>query len=340
MGIRIAFAGFRHGHIFELVNKVKEHSESEIVGACEEDETTRKDLTDKGLMDITHENYSKMLKELDCDVIAIGDVYAKRGQIAIEALEAGKHVIADKPLCCKLSEFEKIKKLSEEKKLSVGCQLTLRGSGALRTVLKLISENKIGEVHTVTFTGQHPRSLGVRPDWYFVPGMHGGTINDIAIHGIDAILWLTGRNIVEVVGARVWNARTKEYPHFQDGAQMMLKLDNGGGVLSDVSYLAPEGIPNIPGYWRFTIHGSHGQIETTYNGDSVLLGVAGEKELQKIPSSPELGATYYDDFVNEIKGNTEKCELTTEQVLHATYVSLVIQQAADEGKTNVLCDYK
>ncbi len=340
MGIKIAFAGFRHGHIFELVNKVREHSESEIAGACEEDAKTREELGSKGLMDITYENYSQMLKELDCDAVAIGDVYAKRGKMVIEALEAGRHVIADKPLCCKLSEFEKIRKLSEEKNLSVGCQLTLRGAGALRTVLKLISEDKIGEVHTVTFTGQHPRAIGVRPDWYFVPGMHGGTINDIAIHGIDAILWLTGRDIVEVVGARVWNARTPEYPHFQDGAQMMLKLDNGGGVLSDVSYLAPEGVPAVPNYWRFTIHGSKGEIETTYNGKSVLLGIAGEGELHEIPSSPELGATYYEDFVSEIRGETDKCELSTEQVLHATYVSLVIQQAADDGKTNVPCEYK
>ncbi len=89
-----------------------------------------------------------------------------------------------------------------------------------------------------------PLILGKRPAWYFEPGKHGGTLNDIGVHAIDLIPWMTGRSIVEVTAARAWNARVPQFPAFQDAGQMMLKLDNGGSVMGDVSYLNPDAASN------------------------------------------------------------------------------------------------
>ncbi|MEZ4683286.1 MAG: hypothetical protein R2932_54665 [Caldilineaceae bacterium] len=51
----------------------------------------------------------------------------------------------------------------------------------------LIRSGLIGEIHAINFGGQHPLMLDTRAAWYFEPGKHGGTINDIAIHAVDAI---------------------------------------------------------------------------------------------------------------------------------------------------------
>jgi len=335
MAIRFAFAGFQHGHIMSVLNHARDSQEIEILAACEEDASRRAELAQAGNVEITHDNYKRMLDEIDCDVVAIGDIFAKRGQMIIQALQAGRHVISDKPICCKLGELEQIKRLASEKNLIVGCQLDLRGSAALRKMKQLIDDGEIGQVHTVTFTGQHPLSLGIRPAWYFKEGMHGGTINDIAVHGIDAIEWMTGRKIVEVIAARVWNAKAKQYPHFQDGAQFILKMDNNGGVISDVSYLTPDGTYNVPNYYRFTIHGEAGQIETRYNSDFVLLVKSNDPRHLYIPAGQGRPNAYFEDFVNQLEGKTENIELTTEDVIRAAYVSLMIQRAADENKTNV-----
>ena len=53
-------------------------------------------------MKLTHDDYRRMLREVECDAVAVGDYFARRGEIVIAALEAGKHVIADKPICTKL----------------------------------------------------------------------------------------------------------------------------------------------------------------------------------------------------------------------------------------------
>ena len=39
--------------------------------------------------------------------------------------------------------------------------------------------------------------------WYFEEGKHGGTINDIAIHGIDLVRYLTGKNVTKI-GAKAF----------------------------------------------------------------------------------------------------------------------------------------
>ena len=46
------------------------------------------------------------------DVLAVGDYYARRGSLAIRALELGRHVLLDKPICIDLAELDRIAALS------------------------------------------------------------------------------------------------------------------------------------------------------------------------------------------------------------------------------------
>ncbi len=333
---RFAFAGFRHDHIFSLLAEVNRSEETTLVAACEEDPGRRTELASGERVRITHTDFGAMLRETDCDVIAIGDCYARRGSLAIRSLEAGKHVILDKPLCTDLSELDRIQHLAGERGLAVGCQLDMRADPVRMAMRKLIRDGEIGEVLSVGFGGQHPLMLGVRPEWYFEEGLHGGTINDIAIHAMDWIPWMTGRNPVEVVAARVWNGKTSRFPLFQDCAQLMLKLDNGGGVLGDVSYLMPDGCGYaLRQYWRITVHGSEGMVETRAGDPSVMLARHGDKQPVEIPGEHDGSNGYFRDFLCEVTGRPHKARLTTALVLRAARWALIAQRAADEDRTHV-----
>jgi predicted dehydrogenase len=338
MAIRFAFAGLRHGHIFSLLAGIKANPETTVVAACEEDAETRSKLESNPDVNLTHDNYDKMLEEVDCDVIAIGDYYAKHGGMVVKALEAGKHVLSDKPICITLNEFHKIKTLATRKNLAVSSQFDLRGAGTFLAARKLIQNGEIGDIKTISFGGQHPLQVGTRPAWYFEQGLHGGTINDIAIHAMDAIPWLTGHQITEIVAARAWNAKTPQFPHFQDCGQLMLKMDNGGGVLGDVSYLAPDQAGfSTPQYWRFLIHGDKGVIELAWDSKKVLIANHSDKEGRYIDAEPNISWPYLPDFLAQVKGQKENISLSTEAILRASELALLAQQAADKNKTNVAC---
>ena len=182
---RIAFAGFRHGHIYALYNQCLAASDIvEIAGAWEEDEAARAAAEkDHGVV-FDGRSFDDLLADPTVDIIAVGDYYGRRGELCIRALEAGKHVIADKPICTDLGELELIESLAEKKGLKVGCMLSLRYSRYTAPAKEIISSGRLGEVTAVSFNGQHGLDYGSRPMWYFKKGKHGGVINDLAIHGV------------------------------------------------------------------------------------------------------------------------------------------------------------
>lgn len=319
-----------------LYSAAKRHPSVRVAAATEDHAETIESMRRDGKVELTHNDWQQVIANVDCDAVAVGDYFGRRGQIIIAALKAGKHVIADKPICTKLDELDEIESLVAKQNRVIGCLLDLRDSGAYITARKLIQDGKIGEVHTVIVTAQHPLFFGKRAGWYFEPGKHGGTLNDIGVHAIDMIPWLTGRKLEQVVAARAWNARVPQHPHFQDAAQFMLKLDNGGGVMGDMSYLTPDGIAyNAPQYWRLTCHGSEGVIETKLHSKTVQIATRNDKEVQTIPAEADVEDGCLQAFLAEIAGQKMNGALTTSDVLRASRQSLLIQQAADSGRRDL-----
>ena len=95
--MKILFYGFRHNHIRALYNKAVASPHFEIAGCIEPDDAAREAATAALGMDFSSMSYAEWLKT-DIDAVAIGCRYGDRGAAVIEALRAGKHVIAEKPI--------------------------------------------------------------------------------------------------------------------------------------------------------------------------------------------------------------------------------------------------
>lgn len=325
----VAFAGFRHPHIFALWNLVRAHSNCEIVASYEGDPLTRSTLLAEKNISITHDGFDLMLDESKCSIVAIGDVYAKRGALAISALKKGRHVISDKPIAVHQEELEEIATLSRQNGLSVGCQLDLVENGAMRQAKKLIHDGKIGDVCTINISAQHPLRSKSRASWYFEIGQHGGTINDIGIHVFDLVPWLTGSPWKETIFAREWNSKASATPHFQDCAQFYGCMENNASCFADLSYLAPDNLGyELPQYWRLLVHGTQGMLETNYGSEHVILVKDADTQVSSVPISKEHSQTCLDDFLAEIEGRPNETGLTTDRVLSVSKLALQAQAIA------------
>ena len=325
----VAFVGFRHGHIFSLYHKVRQDPRFEIRAVCEEN-VTESLLAAHPEIAVTDTNFDAMLAHTECDIVAVGDYYAKRGSLAIRALRAGRHVIADKPLCTSLEELDEIERLADRRDLKVGCMFELRSSPAAAAAREAILGGKLGKITQIQFTGQHPLMRNARPKWYFEPGKHGGTISDIAVHCIDLIPYLTGLEIDRTVAARTWQAFDSGCSCFDDAAQFMLTLTNGCGVLADVSYAAPDTFGYThPAYWRFTVWGTKGMIEFNCGGDGVKAWLDGRSEVARLAPPAAPPEDYLAAFLHDLAG--EPTALDTKRVLLSTRRTLEIQQIADRG---------
>lgn len=318
--MNIAFAGFRHGHIFGLYNSVLDSNTVKLCGCYEEDAKTVVENPD---INFNYKTYDEILNDATVDIVAIGDYYQKRGRMIIEALKHGKHVICDKPICTDLKELSEIEKLSEEKNLKVACMLDLRYITPAKQVKRLIEDGEIGEIQIASFTGQHCIDYENRPKWYFEDGKHGGTINDIAIHGIDLVRFITAKNLTKINAAKVWNAFADKALSFKDCGQFMIEMENIS-VMGDVSYSAPKFSGILPTYWNFYFWGTKGMINFNLKDECINI----YKESHTVIKTPSAKPDYLNDLISEIKG--ERTIMSTKEILLSQRQVLKIQEFSDK----------
>ena len=324
---KILFYGFRHGHINGLYRRVQNADCAEIAGCIEENAEARAAAEVRLGASFLSESYDAMLAT-DIDAVAIGCAYGDRGAAVIKALRAGKHVIADKPICTSLAELAQIRALCAETGLTVACMLDLRYLPQTLTAKRVLDSGRLGAIKSITFNGQHCIDYANRPAWYFEKGKHGGTINDLAIHGIDLVRMLTGQELAEIDAARVWNAYAYKNPEFRDSATFMARLSDGAGVLADISYSAPSQVFSMPTYWEFRIWCARGMLTFHYTDSSVTLYEEGT------PAPVVLaGETSRTDYLDELLAGMGGDTSVTAGVLASTETALRIQQVADKEFT-------
>ena len=153
------------------------------------------------------------------DIVTPGDTHA---EIAIAALEAGKHVLCEKPLANTVAEAEAMAEAAG-KAAALGIRamvgFTYRRVPAVTFLRDLIAEGAVGTVNQVR--------ASYRQDWLVDPEMplawrlqkeHAGSgaLGDIGAHAIDLAQFVTGQNIDKVSG--VIDTIVKERPLLDNSA--------------------------------------------------------------------------------------------------------------------------
>ncbi|WP_050056453.1 Gfo/Idh/MocA family protein [Pseudarthrobacter siccitolerans] len=159
---------------------------------------------------------------LDRDDIHIVDICAPgwmHAEIAIAALEAGKHVLLEKPLANTLAEAEAITAAAQAARAQ-GVQsmvgFNYRRVPALALAKELVSEGRLGNVRQVraAYLQDWLADESAPMTWRLRKETAGsGALGDIASHAIDQVLFLLGDKVTEVSG------RLQTFVNQRPGAQ-------------------------------------------------------------------------------------------------------------------------
>ncbi len=205
------------------------------------------------------------------DLIVTAAIPRDRGDIAVKALRAGKHVVADKPGVTTLEGLEAIDAAVADSGRRWWVMFGERFEN--RAIAEACSRARMGDIgRVVSVLGLGPHRLGAagRPDWFWDPAATGGILVDIGSHQADQFLMATGATDVDVVSAQVGNVSCPLHPEMQDIGQMVV---SGAGAIGThrVDYLSPTGLKTW-GDGRLMIVGTEGTLEVRTNVD-----VAGRK---------------------------------------------------------------
>ncbi len=134
----------------------------------------------------------ELLANDELDIIVNLTIPDAHYAVSKRILEAGKHVYSEKPLVLSLEAGEDLRRIANEKKLSVGCAPDTFLGGAHQLARQYIDEGGIGRVTSGTchVMGPGMEMWHPNPDFFFLPG--GGPVLDLGPYYIANLINLIG----------------------------------------------------------------------------------------------------------------------------------------------------
>ncbi len=213
-----------------------------------------------------YDDLDSLLANPEIEVVDIGTHPAQRVALIHRALDAGKHVLAQKPLALTVAEAREVVAKAERLGLKFAVNQNGRWSPPWRIATQLVEQGAVGDVLSVTHLFETSFAWVAESHFDSVP--HWG-IYDYSIHWIDiSRCWMQGKRIAEV------RAREHRPPHQPAtaqadwGFQIELIYSDGAHALIWSPGYAKTSRPSHP----FWIYGSAGTIRgSTLNADAVEL---------------------------------------------------------------------
>lgn len=146
-----------------------------------------------------YKGYKNMLKRRDIDVVTVAVPNAFHAALAKDALEAGKHVIIEKPMCLTIADAEEIIDIANRKGLVVGYAEELCYIPKFIRMKQIADSGGIGDVYMIKQCEKHE---GPYSPWFWTrEGAGGGILMDMGCHAIEYCRWFMGKKKVKSVMA-------------------------------------------------------------------------------------------------------------------------------------------
>ena len=136
-----------------------------------------------------HRTLDALLADRDVDLVDIVGPNHLHADMAIKALEAGKHVLLEKPMATTLADSERLVAAAERSGRHCGIVLQLRVSRQWARVRELIAEGALGRMRFANLTLFRRPFGGGAGNWRRTPATVGSWILEEPIHYIDLLLW-------------------------------------------------------------------------------------------------------------------------------------------------------
>jgi UDP-N-acetyl-2-amino-2-deoxyglucuronate dehydrogenase len=172
----------------------------------------------------------ELLKQ-EFDLLAICTPNGLHATHSIQALNAGMHVLCEKPLCISTADARQMMEVAKANNKKLFVVKSTRYNPALAALKKLIEENQFGKLYSFQLNCFWNRPAAYYQDsWKGSNDLDGGTLYTQFSHYIDAMLWLLGD--VETVSGFRKNLAHKDIIDFEDSGVVALQMQNGmiGGL--------------------------------------------------------------------------------------------------------------
>jgi len=311
----VGFGGMAKWH----TKLLKDFDNIEICGIYDIRESAYDEANERSLRG--YHSLEALLSDPDVDIVLVATPNDFHMPIAIQAMEAGKNVISEKPVTLSSDNLQKMIDKANECGVIFTVHQNRRWDKDFRIAKKIFDEKKIGEVYQIS--SRVHGSRGIPGDWRGKKEHGGGMILDWGVHLFDQICKLIPGRIVKVWSS-VNNITNKEV---DDGFVSVLTFESGIRAIVEVG---TSNYINLP---RWYIEGDRGTavIENfKCEGKMIISTKFAEPDAKPVETAAGLTKT----MAPRTADSTAEYELPdAESDIHDFYKNVV---AAVEGKEEQL----
>ncbi len=258
-----------------------------------------------------HSDFAALLADPAVEAVVIATPPGPRFELARAALEAGKHLLLEKPVALEVSQVRALRRLAIERGLSVAVDFEYRAVPVFQQLRALLSQGVLGDPWLVRFDWlmSSRADPGRAFSWASQRSEGGGVLGSLGTHAFDSLEWLIGpvRQLSASLSTAIHQRPLPASPErsgvvdADDVALLQLELETSSGEsvpaqlsLSSVTRAGRGCWLEFHGSEATLILGSDNQADYVH-GFHLWLARPGEP-LQPVPADPGLafGRTWAD----------------------------------------------
>ena len=234
--------------------KIDENDNCNLIAICDIDKNKIIDIEGNNIQLYT--DYKEMLKDKVIDVVSVCTPNYLHSQMTIDALNAGKHVICEKPMALSTQDCEKMIEAYKKNKLHLFIVKQNRYNPPVHAVKKLLDENRLGNIINIAVNCYWNRNK----DYYYssywkgVSSKDGGALFTQFSHFIDLMYWFVG----EVKSVYAY-AKNYDHPEIEIEDTGVVAIEFANGAIGTLNFTNCAYGQNMEG--SITLFGEKGTVK-------------------------------------------------------------------------------
>jgi predicted dehydrogenase len=242
---------------------------AELVAICDPVPAALDEAGDQAGIGERYRDYREVLARDDIDVVTIATPNSSHERIAVEALQAGKHVLCEKPLALSLDGARRMAAAARATGRVSSVNYRYRWVPSAQYLKELVETGEVGAVRQIFMNYFNAAVLDPTTpvQWRQTLAEGGGILADIGSHLIDLALWLLGP--IQRVRCDLWTF-TRERP---SGGTDMALVDVDDAATCQLEFASGAvGVMNASGLCLGRLN--HQRVEVYGTGGGVVYEIA------------------------------------------------------------------
>ncbi len=242
------YMGSMHLDAFRLID------ETPVIGVWGRDPSSAKEFAKKhGIR--PYGSLDALLKDEEVAIVDVCTPSDTHAGLSVRALEAGKHVLVEKPLALSLRDADRMIEAAEKTNLKLMVAHVLRFFSDYMRMKELVDKGTIGDIAIArAFRGGSlpPWNLS----WFADINRSGGAVVDLSIHDVDFLIWCFKQPVSRVY-AKAEHLTHKDMTS-HDFTLINMRFDGGGIAFIEGSFALPK---QFPFTMRMELSGTKGMVQ-------------------------------------------------------------------------------